>query len=442
MLTEFHIGFDDTDSPAGGCTTFTAALVFEQLVRLGCSPIDFPWIVRLNPNIPWKTRGNAALAIRLRVEEDQIDTAKNATLRIVESTSDPSVPSTDPAVAFLTGLRPSILRDFSRRALYDVLTVEEARRVVKTVGIDAHVFGKARGLIGALAALGSEFEDLHTFEIIAYRTAKYLGSTRRVAASSVREMNLKHGDTTFNNIDDETGRILITPRGPDPVLLGIRGDDPVKLISAFECVQVAEPIERVALFKTNQGTDAHLTFQTSVQKLRPYVSAVLLGRVQETPRIIRGGHVFFELTDDTGIVDCAAYEPSGRFRSIVRKLVPGDKVRVSGGVRQGPGGRLTLNLERLEILQLADDLRFFNPVCAGCNARCESMGRNQGFRCRKCGRKYPDSSRVPVLQYRTLVPGMYLPPVRARRHLTRPIPEMTSLVLQDTIGEVTTIALS
>lgn len=442
MLTEFHIGLDDTDSPAGGCTTYTAALVFEQLVRLGFSPTDFPWIVRLNPNIPWKTRGNGALAIRLRVKEDQINDAKKTTLGIVESTSDPSVPSTDPAVVFLAGPRPPVLRDFSRRALYDVLTVEEARKVMKSVGIDAHVFGKPRGLIGALAALGSEFGDSHTFEIIAYRTTKYLGSTRQVDASSVKEMNLKHGDTTFNNIDDETGRILITPRGADPVLFGIRGNDPVKLISAFQCIQVNEPIDHVTLFKTNQGTDAHLAFQTHVQKLRQYFSAVLYGKVQRPPRVIRGGHVFFELTDDTGVVDCAAYEPSGTFRSIVRKLVPGDTVRVSGGVRRGPRGRLTLNLERLEILRLADHLRLVNPICAGCNSRCESMGRNQGFRCRKCRRKYPESSRVPVLQYRTLAPGMYLPPVRARRHLTRPIPEMTRLAMQSAINDQRTSALN
>ena len=29
---------------------------------------------------------------------------------------------------------------------------------------------------------------------------------------------------TFNNVDIAKGRVIITPRGPDPILLGIRGE--------------------------------------------------------------------------------------------------------------------------------------------------------------------------------------------------------------------------
>src|SRR2546426_8657431 len=58
-----YLGVDDTDSLRGMCTTFLAT----ELVRAlpGLDLIGFPRLVRLNPNIPWKTRGNGAVCLRL-----------------------------------------------------------------------------------------------------------------------------------------------------------------------------------------------------------------------------------------------------------------------------------------------------------------------------------------------------------------------------------------
>ncbi|MEM0501968.1 MAG: DNA-binding protein, partial [Thermoplasmata archaeon] len=50
------IGVDDTDSSEGMCTTYLAPQI---LLKLNLDLIGFPRLVRLNPNIPWKTRGNA-----------------------------------------------------------------------------------------------------------------------------------------------------------------------------------------------------------------------------------------------------------------------------------------------------------------------------------------------------------------------------------------------
>src|SRR2546422_8240365 len=57
-----YLGVDDTDSLRGMCTTFLAT----ELVRAlpGLDLIGFPRLVRLNPNIPWKTRGNGAVCLR------------------------------------------------------------------------------------------------------------------------------------------------------------------------------------------------------------------------------------------------------------------------------------------------------------------------------------------------------------------------------------------
>ncbi|MFN3621698.1 MAG: DNA-binding protein, partial [Nitrososphaerales archaeon] len=65
-----HIGIDDTDSKIGGCTTYTATEAVKHiLINKVAIFKDYPKIIRLNPNIPWKTRGNAAIALTLETEE-------------------------------------------------------------------------------------------------------------------------------------------------------------------------------------------------------------------------------------------------------------------------------------------------------------------------------------------------------------------------------------
>ena len=56
-----HIGIDDTDSLDGGCTTWLITEIIAELQELDL--IGPPRLVRLNPNVPWKTRGNGALAL-------------------------------------------------------------------------------------------------------------------------------------------------------------------------------------------------------------------------------------------------------------------------------------------------------------------------------------------------------------------------------------------
>ena len=421
MQTEFHIGIDDTDSRLGGCTTYTAAILFQELVSKGFKPIDFPWLVRLNPNIPWKTRGNGALSLHFILDAGQLQEVRKIAIAVVERTSDLSQRSTDPAVVFLKGPVPSILSEFSNRALHDVLSVREARHVADEVGAETHLLKGSRGLVGALASVGADFKRDYTFEIIAYRTPENVGKTRRVNLESVRRMDAMFRSLTFNNVDPETGRVLICPHGPDPVLLGVRGEDPVIVTEAFNQVEVDESIERAMIFKTNQGTDVHLSCRRRVEALQPYQSAVIDGTISDAPRIVRGGHAIFRICDETGSIDCAAYKSTGPVCEAALQLAVGDSVIVSGGVRSRPIGELTLNAEKLEVTRLADVVRWENPLCSGCGARCESMGRGQGLRCKKCKTRLLKTSRVQKLDHRKITPGTYLPPPRAHRHLTKPV---------------------
>ena len=47
-MVKLHIGFDDTDSPNGGCTTHIAAILVEKLCSIKASFLDYPNLIRLN----------------------------------------------------------------------------------------------------------------------------------------------------------------------------------------------------------------------------------------------------------------------------------------------------------------------------------------------------------------------------------------------------------
>lgn len=118
-------------------------------------------------------------------------------------------------------------------------------------------------------------------------------------------------------------------------------------------------------------------------------------------------------------VDATAYEPSKRFRTFVRALAPGDEVEVIGAVRDEPR---TLNVEKLHVVTLARHVRkIANPQCERCRKRAKSLGRDSGFRCARCGARFPlvaaETAEVP----RTLTAGWYEPPVGSRRHLSKPL---------------------
>ena len=114
---ELHIGIDDTDSKTGGCTTYIAARLVEKLCKLGAQFIDYPDIIRLNPNIPYKTRGNAAVALRLKIPANLYSTVQEETIEEVEANSRIGSAGTDPAIAFLDGKPPGMVRRLARKAL-------------------------------------------------------------------------------------------------------------------------------------------------------------------------------------------------------------------------------------------------------------------------------------------------------------------------------------
>ena len=422
MDSFLHIGFDDTDSTQRGCTTYVAALLIEELRRLDAEFVDYPNLVRLNPNVPWKTRGNGALCLRLKIDASRRRRLVERVVETVAAEADLDFPGTDPGIVLYEGKDiPQALTDFARKTLHRVVRKEEAVRLITRFHCESFCFKRGRGLIGAVAAIGEPLFEDHTYELIAYRHKRNRGSVRQVDGGSVFEMDEQTRGLTFSNVDYGAKRILITPRGPDPVLLGIRGECPDGVKTAFGLLTIHEDVERWVIFRTNQGTDAHLIDLSGIRHVRPHSAVVLRGSVIAGPRPIPGRHVIVTIGDEGGCIDCAAYEPTGKFRNVVRRLVQGDVVEVAGGVRPASSTHpLTLNLEKLTVLKLASSTLLRNPVCYLCGKRMESMGTGKGFRCKKCGRRDRGARKIMVPVERALYEGLCLPPPCAHRHLMKP----------------------
>ncbi len=141
--------------------------------------------------------------------------------------------------------------------------------------------------------------------------------------------------------------------------------------------------------------------------------------MSSTPKIQKGGHVFFLLSFDNTEISCAIYQPTG-LSYIGLNLIKGDKIRVGGGVRKASKTHpRTLNLEFIEIISLKKNILQTNPLCTPCNKKMKSKGKNQGYKCVKCGKtaKKKTDKEIP----RKITKRQYLPIVSANRHLSRPV---------------------
>jgi len=432
------LGVDDTDSLEGGCTTHVAVQIALRLrEQLGLVLLGHPRLVRLNPSNPWKTRGNAALALHLGFEGGEPvkvgewngspisaypeGTDVPATQEILQSAWDVvegltwrENGRTNPGLVLVDGPAPEHLYD---RALHTLMDVRLLVSKLEQQGVLHTSEGTGRGLIGASAALAWPMERT-TWELLAYRPRDRWGKRRQVDPASVEEMD-KNNPSTFDNFDRETGGLTMVPSSPCPVLFGIRGTDPADLPPAFRQVR-AEPHEGWAIFVTNQATDDHLEVK-ALDQVGPFESVGIRGTVTKGPETIAGGHVILEIGDGDHRLAAAAYEPTKGFRDLVRKLVPGDAILACGSVRDEPR---TLNLEKIKVTTMvteAERVKVANPRCPDCGKSMKSTGSGTGYRCVRCGTRADEDGASFEESPRTISPGWYEVPSDARRHLARPL---------------------
>jgi tRNA(Ile2)-agmatinylcytidine synthase len=455
----YLMGMDDTDSRFGHCTTHLGYLIVSELARAGCVIPTYPRLVRLNPNIPFKTRGNAAVCIEFEVAsramseeafetaerllEAEADVANGANSALIMAPADnyeyDDDDDDDGAAACL-----ALFRKLYERALRDVVNYRGVIRAVSQMGIRQRLLGNGMGIVGAAASLGfSCASDDHTYELIAYRRPERCGTSRAVDPLSVRMMERKTFPHTFNSYDHESRRVLISPTGPDPVLAGIRGDSPSTVLEAFGMVHIEEEKKEALgymIYATNQCTEAHLKKELTMP-LKVYSAGWLEGPIFSI-KPCRGGHLEIQL--GAAAITAAAgptaigmvYEPSGDLRRIARSLRPGDVVRLYGGVRRASTlNPAVLNVEKIEILEVSRDEEAtkVNPECPVCGLRMKSEGRAKGFQCRRCGhrcrhrrQRRSTTARATNLNHAVVTtaperiyPGVYLPSPRAQRHLTK-----------------------
>jgi tRNA(Ile2)-agmatinylcytidine synthase len=405
--------------------------------------IGYPRLVRLNPNIPWKTRGNGALCInigkpggkvRRKIGEingqevysssiftKELDSNEQIELiTIVKETVDTQSrvddENTNPGYVLLLKKPEYALY---HKAVTSIVTLEEVQNILQYQQARFEGYKNSRGLIGATAAVSWEPRD-RTFELITYRPPERWGKKRQIDSKSVQLLDADCPGT-FDNYDVKNHHNRIAPNSPCPILYGIRGNDAEELVIASTRIH-SEPIDSWLLFETNQGTDDHLQ-RKQIAQIHPFESVIVEGSVIENPFTIQGGHVLFTLKDQTGTIPCAAYEPTKEFRHIIRELNAGDIVEVYGGVREYPQA---INLEKIYIKHLTPvKIKLENPVCPSCHKHMKSKGMKQGYKCIKC----KTTSNDPIIQQkkRTITLGFYEVPVCARRHLSKPLKRTIAL---------------
>ncbi len=434
-----YIAVDDTDSRHGMCTTYLVTELIKEFSEY--TFIGHPRLVRLNPNIPWKTRGNGAVVLEIaekgaieietgdvngpilsKAEMDEdVEVNKETVLQrvknVVNKWAELDIEGTDPGIV-IGREKPPV--ELYWKTVRCVVKLEDVIDLLDAGDFTYHGYGNRRGLIGASAALSWVPED-YTYELITYRQKERWGTERDVPEQDVIELD-KTLMKTFDSYDYQESSPTIAPNSPCPVLYGVRGDDFVELKRSLEIIGGERP-DRWLLFLTNQGTDDHIV-DSKITGIEPYHSVHTIATVTSHPRVIEGGHVFIDLKNEK-TVTAAAYEPTKDFRKVIQRLIPGDTIEVWGGVREEPE---TLNIEKIKILHLEEKYeKIGNPSCPKCGKHMSSIGKDAGFRCKRCSTKAGENEVEMKRIERKLKEGFYEAPVTARRHLSKPLKRMDIL---------------
>lgn len=430
------VAADDTDSMRGNCTTYLATeIIYALTIESGLDLIGYPKLVRLNPAIPWKTRGNGSLVMLFgrgvgsktaigEINGELIYSFESKTdwepdesevleiiKPLVEKYHDPV--DSDPGI-LISKIQPSY--DFYRLGVQRVVKRSVVESEICRIGALAYQLGCGRGIIGCVCGMAWVPQD-HTYELLTYRPPERWGTKRVFDKESVILADSELV-TTFNSFEPHSGKIAIVPNTPCPVMYGFRGDDPAELLKGHDLIKT-EQQSRWMIFESNQGTDDHVIISYTSEEFIPNSSYLVCGTVSKVDRI-RGGHTFLTIITDFGELVCAAYEPSQEFRHMVDWLSPGDVVEVIGELRDN---LRTLNIEKIHVISTVDEYcKISNPICDSCNHAMTSIGKGKGYRCKRCGTR----SDSPILKKNTrwVVPGWYEPPVSARRHLSKPLKRM------------------
>ena len=358
-------------------------------------------LVRLWPFAVQRTRGNAAVAVELKTDDEDglltfLDTYWNdviAPLRGQIETSEHSsrqqYPS-DPGMVWFSETVDDL--EFYRKGLRKEILIDELPEADKSWG--------GLGRIGATLALHWPAVS-KTYESIAWRMPDATGQRKldEEAAQLVDEL-----EGTFLCRDDRLQSSLLAPRGNSPVLFGIRTwqrDDSEHAVKILIDAPMTEPVSGWMVFETNQATNDHLDHS-------------IVDRVERI-EVLRGGHTVIHASEQRFL----AFKESDQIATISQQLQQGDVVECKGLLAPDQ----SIHVEFMRIHELVADKH--RPACPTCNKSMTSMGKHQGLRCKKCGLKMDDCwietpRRLPVNQW-------IQPPASSRRHLAKPLDNAPSI---------------
>lgn len=428
------LAFDNTDGPDGGCTTHAAFRVLLALPELALRGL--PRLVRLNPNVPWKTRGNAAVVLPLGLPEGPqaragelrgrevlafpvgrppgADEAEGIVERAWTVLQDLAEPGALPGVAAFAEPPPAAAY---WQAVRTFVPPESARVAVADLGAPHRATGDGRALVGCLAAAAWPGPP-SSYELIAYREPRRWGEVRALDPGPL--LGLDATGATFHTSDPVAGKLACVPRTPDPVLCGLRGRDPDRLVAAAVPALARAALEQVdgwLLWATNQASGDHVTPVETLSEAPALATVAVSGTVMGPPERRQGGHAFVALEDAAGEpFEAVAFEPTHAFRDVLSAFLPGDRIMAVGALAEG-----LVKLEKLRIAEPAVHRRRRNPTCPKCGRQMRSKGPSTGFRCSGCKARLPPTAIEWDESPRGVDTAWHEVPVMARRHLHRPV---------------------
>ena len=152
--TVLSVGIDDTDSPLGMCTTYLGFKIVGKLRKKGVKFSSYPRLVRFNPNIPWKTRGNGAVGLTFLTNDAKEDI--EYITHMVEKNADVKN-GANPAAVFCTGTIPESVRRLGSLAMWRLVKRIDARKLVREAKLESFHMGNSQGLVGATGVIGYDF---------------------------------------------------------------------------------------------------------------------------------------------------------------------------------------------------------------------------------------------------------------------------------------------
>ena len=240
-----YVAVDDTDSMRGNCTTFLATEIIRELSDLDL--IGNPRLVRLNPAVPWKTRGNGALVMCFgrgrgpsrtigRISDREIvcyddctawepdpGSIRSRVIPLMEEYHDPEL--SDPGL-LISRTKPS--QSFYWRGVRTIMGREDVDPEISRLGAITYEINKGRGLIGCVCGMAWRPRD-STFELLSYRPRERWGTKRVFDSDTIRSVEFGY-PSTFNSWEERSHKVAMVPSTPCPVMYGLRGDDEKDLI--------------------------------------------------------------------------------------------------------------------------------------------------------------------------------------------------------------------